>query len=396
MEEPDSGVRPDLQPPSSDGADPDAAICHAMSTASSSEQSQPVVDTASIRSCSISGHPPDPRSAGLGSAASLAAHGSYIPSLHSEADDSEAEEAFAQLADVLQTCLTARVQAQYRVTSQAVTRCAVGSCTATPQDNFLLCGSCHRAICACRIAQRRVCSVAAQATAARAAPRGYSARRCSNLLPGHRGQLCGRRVSHGLARWLSDRQWLAASRGRHSEGKPCTHSEPTDQAAHARDCLNLFLTKCAVDQVSSIRGSDVVDGLQVTLAGPSSAANTQHSQLQITFDNGDAAALDCLELVWQPSGPLSLLFTEVRLVGCLCLSRGCNCPRWFRGVDTRCVHRTQCEPTMQYFAHWCGLNEQRFSSETSGQCCTEQANQQVGWRALHSDGCILTQDLDLI
>jgi len=88
----------------------------------------------------------------------------------------------------------------------------------------------------------------------------------------------------------------------------------------------------------------VVDGLQVALAGPSSAANTQHSQLAIAFDNGDAAALDCLELVWQPSGPLSLLFTEVRFLGCLCLSRGCNCLR-----HLRCRHPMRAQDAMRAY-----------------------------------------------
>ena len=141
-EEPDTRVHPDLQQHSSDGADPDAAISQATSTASSSEQRQPMADTASngkcAGSCSISVHPPDPQSAGPGSAARSAADGSDIPSLHNDSGDSEAEEAFAQLADVLQTCLTAMVQAQYRVTSQAVTRCALGSCTALLHDNLLV------------------------------------------------------------------------------------------------------------------------------------------------------------------------------------------------------------------------------------------------------------------
>ncbi len=156
-EEPDSSEHPGLQQHSSDGADPGAAVCQAISTASSSEQSQPIADTASIGkhvgSCTSSisqldSHP----YAGLSSAARAAASGSDIPSLHSEPGDSEAEEDFAQLADVLQTCLTARVQAQYQMTSQAVTRCALGSCIETPQDNLLLHNCSRKAICACRIA----------------------------------------------------------------------------------------------------------------------------------------------------------------------------------------------------------------------------------------------------
>ena len=71
----------------------------------------------------------------------------------------------------------------------------------------------------------------------------------------------------------------------------------------------------AVDQVSSIGGSAVVNSLQFALNGRTYAADTQHSQPAVAFDNGDAAALDCLELLWQPSGPLALFFTEVCITG---------------------------------------------------------------------------------
>ena len=162
-EDPDSGVRPDLQQHSGAGAALHAATCQAVSTASSSERSQPNVDKDSNGkwngSCSITSHLPDPRNAGLSSAASSAGDGPDIASLHDALGDSEAEEDLAQLADVLQTCLTARVQAQYRVTSQAVTRCALGSWTATRTDISMLAALlmfCRGSTCACLTAQQCV------------------------------------------------------------------------------------------------------------------------------------------------------------------------------------------------------------------------------------------------
>ena len=140
----------------------------------------------------------------------------------------------------------------------------------------------------------------------------------------------------------------------------------------------------------------MVDGLRVTLAGRSSAATSQPSQLAVAFDNGDAAALDCLELLWQPSGPLSLFCTEVRGIGHLCMSCRLVCPqvRDTCRIDISCIHRTLCEHTMVYFAHCCASSEQRYSCATSGQCCTEQARQQVGEPALPSSEIFAQQDGD--
>ena len=133
-EVPDRGVCADLQQHSSNGARPNAAICRAVSTASGSEQSLPRADTATgtrVESCSTSIGPPDHLNTGLSSAASLAADGSDLPASHIAPGDSEAEEDLAQLADVMETCLIARVHAQYRVTSEAVTRYALGFWTAS-------------------------------------------------------------------------------------------------------------------------------------------------------------------------------------------------------------------------------------------------------------------------
>ena len=61
-------------------------------------------------------------------------------------------------------------------------------------------------------------------------------------------------------------------------------------------------------------------GLRVELSDPTPAVDGRCSQQTIAFDNGDAAALDCLELMWQPTGPLALFITEV----CFHLTHTCH------------------------------------------------------------------------
>ena len=109
------------------GVSSDAASCQSMTRASSTGHGQPGVNrdakdaSAGSRSASNQSQPQDNS---LSTAASTASDGSRILLQHIAPRDSEAEDDLAPLADVLQTCLTARVHAQYRVTSQAVTRCA--------------------------------------------------------------------------------------------------------------------------------------------------------------------------------------------------------------------------------------------------------------------------------
>ena len=64
-------------------------------------------------------------------------------------------------------------------------------------------------------------------------------------------------------------------------------------------------------QVSSIEGSAVTSGLRIAFAGQMYISDEPLSRQSVPFDNGDASALDSLELEWKPTGPLERFFNEV-------------------------------------------------------------------------------------
>ena len=131
MEQPElvDGGRSVLQLQSNNFTDADVGARHGVSTASSSNQSHVPAshfdDGTGVNSRCVGLQPPQPQEDGLGGAASPALSKSQTLLLRVVSGDSEAEDELAPFGDVLRTCLTARVPAEYRLTSQAVTRFAL-------------------------------------------------------------------------------------------------------------------------------------------------------------------------------------------------------------------------------------------------------------------------------
>ena len=102
--------------------------------------------------------------------------------------------------------------------------------------------------------------------------------------------------------------------------------------------------------------SIVASGIHVTLAGASSVGHEVSSRQKI-IDNGDAAALDCLELQWTPSGPLALFFSKVRVDLSPALGQKLSGSIAVSHINTRrcvCVSRMRFERTMPCCTTCCG------------------------------------------